>query len=54
VPLQDSERLTREFERVGVTHKLIVIDDGNHGFRNPVHRKQATDAMIAWFGEKLN
>ena len=53
VPLNDSEILAAEFDRVGVDYELLVIEGGDHGFRNPSHRAQATRAMVGWFEEYL-
>jgi dipeptidyl aminopeptidase/acylaminoacyl peptidase len=53
VPLADSEILSAEFTKIGVTYDLLVIEGGDHGFRNPEHRTQATNAMVAWFKEHL-
>jgi acetyl esterase/lipase len=49
VPLKDSELIKVEFDRAGVVNKLLVIEDGNHGFRNPKDRAEANAAMLAWF-----
>ncbi|MEX0942323.1 MAG: alpha/beta hydrolase, partial [Pseudomonadales bacterium] len=38
VPLEDSEILQAELERVGVAHDLVVIKGGDHGFRDTGHR----------------
>lgn len=53
VPLADSEILAKSLKQKGVKHRLDVIKGGDHGFRNPEHRGQATTAMIAWFEEHL-
>ena len=53
VPLADSEILTAAFEKSGVSHELLVIEGGDHGFRNPDHRAEATAAMVAWFKRHL-
>jgi len=49
VPLKDSELLKAELLKVGVTHELLIITGGDHGFTNLAHRKVATDAMVNWF-----
>lgn len=53
VPLADSEVLTAAFKKTGVNHELLVIQGGDHGFRNPDHRAEATAAMVAWFKRHL-
>lgn len=53
VPLINSEILTAAFQETGVTHELRVIEGGDHGFRNPDHRAEATTAMVAWFKQHL-
>lgn len=53
VPLADSEILDSALTKAGVTHDLIVIQGGDHGFRNPEHRAVATKAMVAWFDSHL-
>ncbi len=53
VPLADSEILTAELKKIGVTHELLIIKGGDHGFRTPEHRTQATNAMVAWFKKHL-
>ncbi len=53
VPLADSEVLTAAFKKIGVNHELLVIQGGDHGFRNPDHRAEATVAMVAWFKRHL-
>ncbi|MEZ5551154.1 MAG: alpha/beta hydrolase [Pseudomonadales bacterium] len=53
VPLEDSRMLEAELSKVGVTHELIVIQGGDHGFRKPAHRARANAAMVAWFKRYL-
>ena len=53
VPLADSEILSAKLSEIGVTHELLVIEGGDHGFRNPEHRGEARRAMVAWFKEYL-
>ena len=53
VPLTHSEILTAALQETGVTHELLVIEGGDHGFRNPDHRAEATSAMVAWFKKHL-
>lgn len=49
VPLRNSESLAAAFEAAGVEHDFITIEGGDHGFRNDTHRREARDAMVAWF-----
>ncbi len=53
VPLADSEILVKELTATGVAHDLLVIAGGDHGFRTPSHRAEATRAMVAWFKAHL-
>jgi dipeptidyl aminopeptidase/acylaminoacyl peptidase len=53
VPLSNSEILAVELKKTGVVHELIVIEGGDHGFRDPAHRSQANAAMVAWFKQYL-
>lgn len=53
VPVADSEILQKSLEETGVKHDLLVIKGGDHGFRNPDHRKEAMAAMVAWFKQHL-
>ena len=53
VPLTNSEILTAALQETGVTHELLVIEGGDHGFRNPDHRAEATTAMVAWFKQHI-
>jgi len=43
-----------ELQEKGVTHDLLVIEGGGHGFRDPQRRARATEAMVAWFKEHLD
>jgi acetyl esterase/lipase len=47
VPLRDSEILAAELKKIGVTHELLIIKGGDHGFRVPEDRAKATAAMVA-------
>ena len=53
VPLANSETLAATLQETGVTHELLVIEGGDHGFRDPDHRAAATTAMVAWFSQHL-
>ena len=53
VAISNSEILTAEMEQVGVVHDFIVIDGGVHGFRDPIHRREAYQAMLGWFKTHL-
>ena len=54
VSITNSEILAASFEETGVRHEFLVIEGGNHGFRNPEHRGEATRAMVAWFKQHLS
>lgn len=53
VPIRDSEILDAKLTEIGVEHDFQVIEGGDHGFRNPEHRAQATAAMVEWFRQYL-
>ena len=53
VPLSASENLQKVFTEHGTPHDLLVIEGGDHGFRNPEHRAEAEGAMTEWFVEHL-
>ena len=53
VEISASYNLEKVFKKQGLTHDLIVIEGGDHGFRNPEHRSVAEAAMIDWFVEHL-
>jgi acetyl esterase/lipase len=53
VPLADSLILSEALEKAGVTHELLVVKGGDHGFRDPGLRAEATKAMVAWFQKYL-
>ena len=53
VPLASSEALQSKLVASGVTHDLLVIDSGNHGFCEKAHREAAAAAMVDWFSKHL-
>jgi len=53
VPLSESQNIKAELDKQSVKNKLIVIEGGDHGFKNPVHRQQAMTAVVAWFTTHL-
>jgi len=53
VPLADSEIMNAALEKAGVTHDLLVIEGGVHGFRDPERRARAMRAMVDWFKKYL-
>ena len=53
VPLTTSTTIKAELDKAGVKNDLLVIEGGDHGFRNPDHQREANSAMIAWFKEHL-
>ncbi len=54
VNISNSHSLQAELQEKGVTHDLLVIEGGVHGFRDPERRARATAAMVAWFKEHLD
>jgi acetyl esterase/lipase len=53
VPLTTSTTILDAFRAAHVESELIVIEGGDHGFRNPEHRARSNAAMIAWFEKHL-
>ena len=53
VPLRNSTVMLEALQQVSVQSELVVIEGGDHGFRNPEHRKRSREAMIAWFEKHL-
>ncbi len=53
VPLRNSTAMLEALEKVNVESELIVIEGGEHGFRNPEHRSRAQAAMVDWFAKHL-
>ena len=53
VGLRNSVIMQEALEAEGVDTELIVIEGGDHGFRNPAHQAEAQAAMVAWFEEHL-
>lgn len=53
VPLTTSTTIKTALDQQGVTNDLLVIEGGDHGFRNPEHRAKAGEAMVAWFKQHL-
>lgn len=52
VPLTHSERITKEFERQKISHKLIVMKGAGHGFPGK-QGQEAEAALIGWFNQYL-
>ena len=40
-------------KKANVESELIVVEGGEHGFRNPEHRQRAQAATVAWFEKHL-
>jgi acetyl esterase/lipase len=53
VPLTTSTTIKAALDKEGVANDLLVIEGGDHGFRNPEHRAAAGVAMVAWFKQHL-
>ena len=53
VPIASGRSIHEALDKAGVRNTFIVIPGGDHGFTKPADRKQATDAMVAWFAANL-
>ncbi len=53
VPLLNSTSMLAALQKQNVRSELIVIEGGDHGFRNPEHRSRAGAAMVDWFVKHL-
>jgi acetyl esterase/lipase len=53
VPVSNSTRIYESLQAAKVQSKLIVIEGGEHGFRNSEHRSRAGAAMVEWFEQHL-
>ena len=53
VPVGNSQRMHEALGAAKVENKLIVIEGGDHGFRNGEHRKRAGAEMAEWFEQHL-
>ena len=52
VPLSHSKKLLAEYEKVGLTCELVVLEGAGHGFRGN-HAEAAETAVIDWFNRYL-
>ena len=53
VPIRNSTVMLEALKKVNVKSELIVVEGGEHGFRNPEHRKRSQLAMVDWFEKHL-
>lgn len=53
VPIRNSEQIHAAFKEANVDTDFITIEGGDHGFRNPEHRKVASMARLEWFNKYL-
>ena len=53
VPISSGRSIHAALRQAGVVTEIIEIDGGDHGFTNPEHRAQASQAMADWFAAKL-
>jgi acetyl esterase/lipase len=53
VPIRNSTVMLEALKKVNVESELIVVEGGEHGFRNPEHRQRSQAAMVAWFEKHL-
>ena len=53
VPIASGQSIHDALKAANVETQMLVIEGGDHGFRNPEHRVRATDAMVEWFTKHL-
>jgi acetyl esterase/lipase len=53
VPIRNSTAMLEALKKANVESELIVVENGEHGFRNPEHRQRSLTAMVAWFEKHL-
>jgi acetyl esterase/lipase len=53
VPIISGRAVHEALRAAGVETQMIVIEGGDHGFRNPEHRARANAAMVEWFATHL-
>lgn len=53
VPMSNSEKIHAAFKQANVETDMIIYEGGDHGFRNPEHRKAAAAARLQWFNKYL-
>jgi len=53
VPISSGRSIYEALQQAGAVTEFIEIEGGDHGFTNPAHRAQASEAMAAWFAAKL-
>jgi len=53
VPKTNSRLMHRYLKKQGVSTDLLIIEGGDHGFRNPDHHAQASKARLEWFDKYL-
>ena len=53
VPLASGQAVHDALRTAGVETQMIIIEGGDHGFRNPEHRARANSAMVDWFANHL-
>ena len=53
VPLASGQGIHDALKQAGVETEMVVIQGGDHGFRNPEHRARANALMAEWFAKHL-
>lgn len=53
VDISHSERMYAALQEAGVESEFVTYEGGDHGFRNPEHRRQAATARLEWFNKYL-
>ena len=54
VPDTTSRTINKALLEKGIDTDILIIKGAGHGFREPAHIKQASDARLAWFNKYLN
>lgn len=53
VPIASGQSIHDALKAANVETQMLVIQGGDHGFRNPEHRARANAAMVEWFSKHL-
>ena len=53
VDINNSQVMHRALTNQGIETDLVVVRGGPHGFTDPEHVRQSTEAMVDWFEQHL-